>query len=209
MHSCHYLALRRYVAPLRERLLTASLALVTERGLAAFSLRQVAGACGVSPGAVYRHFRDKEDLLTALAEQGLDLLLGWLAHYEALAQDADPLDRFRAVGLANLRFAFEHPVHFQLLNNPDYARADRSEAISAVVAQREAFVNALLEEGAQAGRLREPAHVRLAAESMTYGLCRMYVDGHLPGVQTHEQLMVLAEQSFYVLAAGLVPREGE
>jgi AcrR family transcriptional regulator len=160
----------------------------------------------VSPGAVYRHFRDKEDLLTALAEQGLELLLGWVAHYQADLDPSDHLGHFRAFGVANLRFCFEHPVHFSLLNNPTYARGDRSPAIAAKIAAAEGFVGELLEQGAESCQMLEPARARLAADAMTYGLCRMYVDGHLPGVQTHEQLLRIADRAFEVLGTGLIPR---
>lgn len=191
---------------LREKLLQAALDLVEAKGLAAFSLRQVAGSVGVSPSAVYRHFRDKEDLLTAIAEQGLELAIHWQQHYTAQALP-DPLNAFRAVGLANVRFAFEHPVHFKLLNNPVYARGDRSPRIAASQEALQGQIDRLLDQAQTQGNLGPPPHVLLAAQAMAYGLGRMYVDGHLPGVDRIETLMALSEQAFEVLATGMIPRD--
>lgn len=191
---------------LREKLLQATLELVQTKGLAAFSLRQVAAAVGVSPSAVYRHFRDKEDLLTAIAEQGLTHLEHWQQHYAAQASE-DPLSAFQAIGFANVRFAFEHPTHFKLLHNPVYARPDRSPRIAARQQAMQAQMDQLLDQGQVQGTLGPPPQVLLAAQAMTYGLSRMYVDGHLPGVERIETLMALADQAFEVLASGMVPRE--
>src|SRR4030088_1327358 len=51
-------------------------------GLDAVSLRRLASEFGVTPMALYRHVRDKQDLITAMAElvmEGLDLTVGFRA----------------------------------------------------------------------------------------------------------------------------------
>src|ERR1700716_128085 len=51
-------------------------------GLDAVSLRRVASEFGVTPMALYRHVRDKQDLINAMAElvmEGLDLTVGFRA----------------------------------------------------------------------------------------------------------------------------------
>lgn len=51
---------------LSARIREAALSLVAERGAAATSIRMVAKAAGVSPGAVTHHYRTKDDLLAAV-----------------------------------------------------------------------------------------------------------------------------------------------
>ncbi|HEY8597415.1 MAG TPA: TetR/AcrR family transcriptional regulator [Thermomicrobiales bacterium] len=53
----------------RERILDAALALFNEGGTAAASTNHIAAACGISPGNLYYHFRNKEEIIRALFER--------------------------------------------------------------------------------------------------------------------------------------------
>jgi len=53
---------------LRGALLRSSLELLRDPASGDFTLREVARRAGVSHNAPYRHFRDKDDLLAAIAE---------------------------------------------------------------------------------------------------------------------------------------------
>lgn len=61
-------------AATRRALLVEAARLLDDGGLDAVTLREVGARAGVSRGAPYRHFADKEGLLTAVAAQGWDLL---------------------------------------------------------------------------------------------------------------------------------------
>ena len=54
----------------REVITDAAVRVVAAEGLAALSMRRLALELDVWPMSVYRHFRDKEDLLDAVAEAG-------------------------------------------------------------------------------------------------------------------------------------------
>jgi AcrR family transcriptional regulator len=56
-------------AATRRGLLSAAEKLIVERGFAAASLAEIARAAGVSKGAIYHHFRSKDDLLLALLDE--------------------------------------------------------------------------------------------------------------------------------------------
>jgi AcrR family transcriptional regulator len=56
----------------RKRLLDAALLEFRERGYAATSLQAIAQRAGLSKGAIYWSFRDKQDLFRALVEERLD-----------------------------------------------------------------------------------------------------------------------------------------
>ena len=51
----------------RERLIQAGIQELEQNGPASFSLRRVAQSCGVSCAAPYKHFKDKQALLLAIA----------------------------------------------------------------------------------------------------------------------------------------------
>lgn len=53
----------------RERILDAALVLFNEQGTAAASTNHIAAACGVSPGNLYYHFRNKEEIIRALFDR--------------------------------------------------------------------------------------------------------------------------------------------
>ena len=53
----------------RERILDAALARFNEEGTAAVSTNHIAAAAGLSPGNLYYHFRNKEEIIRALCER--------------------------------------------------------------------------------------------------------------------------------------------
>jgi len=53
----------------RTRILDAALALFNERGTAAVSTNHIAAAAGLSPGNLYYHFADKQEIIRALYDR--------------------------------------------------------------------------------------------------------------------------------------------
>lgn len=76
------------------------------------SIRAVASAVGVTAPSIYRHFTDKDDLLTAVVVDVFDELDR--AMVAATADIEEPLERLKAHGLAYVRFALDHPEHYRL-----------------------------------------------------------------------------------------------
>src|SRR3954454_20630310 len=75
---------------LRDELIKACVALIEAEGIGAVSLRRVARAAGVSPGAPYHHFADRSALLAAIAVQGSEMLEGRLRSARSQAPTAVP-----------------------------------------------------------------------------------------------------------------------
>jgi AcrR family transcriptional regulator len=88
---------------LREALLRAAIRLIAEVGPTAFTLREVARRAGVSHNAPYRHFRDKDDLMTAVATEGYRELTE--AMERAARGQNRAIDRLKYAGLAYIEFA--------------------------------------------------------------------------------------------------------
>lgn len=70
----------------RERILATALQLFNEAGTATVSTNHIAAALGISPGNLYYHFRNKEEIIRALFEQQF---AGWDAIY-SLPDDRMP-----------------------------------------------------------------------------------------------------------------------
>jgi TetR/AcrR family transcriptional regulator, tetracycline repressor protein len=60
----------------RDKVVDAALAIVQDHGLASLSMRQLAAALGVQPGAIYWHVNSKQELLALLADRILAASLG-------------------------------------------------------------------------------------------------------------------------------------
>jgi AcrR family transcriptional regulator len=53
----------------REKIIDIAIALFNDKGTKAVSTNHIAAACGISPGNLYYHFRNKEDIIRAIFEQ--------------------------------------------------------------------------------------------------------------------------------------------
>lgn len=80
----------------------------------ALTIRQVAKRAGVSHAAPYRHFKDKEALLSAVATEGFDMVIqDTNRRFEHCGDDV--LRRFRESGLAYIDFAARYPSHYRVM----------------------------------------------------------------------------------------------
>ncbi|HEX4182699.1 MAG TPA: TetR/AcrR family transcriptional regulator [Caulobacteraceae bacterium] len=105
---------------LRRALLESADAILEREGPNALSLRAVAREAGVSPAAPYHHFKDKDELLSAIAHEGFARLKQSLS--KAASGELDPAKRLSDLGVAYVRFAQTHPALYQVMY--DWARAE-------------------------------------------------------------------------------------
>jgi len=98
---------------LSRALVDAACRILEKDGPAALSLRAVAREAGVSPAAPYHHFKDKGELLEAVAHEG------WLALdaalTEARASATDARERMTGIGVSYVQFARNNPALYRLM----------------------------------------------------------------------------------------------
>lgn len=112
---------RRARGELRSALVAASFGLLSENGLAGFSVAELARRLGVSTAAPYRHFRDRDELLAAVATRAADdLTVAMRAAAEAAG--SDPVDRFAATAGAYVRFVSARGAGFDVIFAPELRR---------------------------------------------------------------------------------------
>ena len=101
-------------AATRRALLDAAAELLDEGGLDAVTLREVGARAGVSRGAPYRHFPDKERLLIAVGVQAWEDLAD---HVHALRKDASrtPAERLRGSLGALIALGRERPHLYRMM----------------------------------------------------------------------------------------------
>ncbi len=98
---------------LSRALVDAARKILETDGPAALSLRAVAREAGVSPAAPYHHFKDKAELLEAVAHEGwveLDLALS-----KARAATEHPSERMSNLGVAYVCFARDNPAIYRVM----------------------------------------------------------------------------------------------
>lgn len=99
---------------LKEALLQAALDLIAQKGAAGFTFADAARMAGVSPAAPYRHFRDRDELLSSIAQRGFEQFEAQLA---AAWDDGRPdtVTAFERVGKAYLAFARTEPAFYSAM----------------------------------------------------------------------------------------------
>jgi AcrR family transcriptional regulator len=161
---------RYHHGDLRRALLDAVARAITERGVTAVSVREVARDVGVSHAAAAHHFGDKAGLLTALAAEGHERL--------AAALEAAQPAGFLEVGVAYVRFAVDHPGHFAVMFQGDLLRSP-DEALQAARRRSSAV---LYPGAAEVVQPSDPADrtAGVAAWALVHGLAMLVLSGAVP-----------------------------
>ena len=170
---------RYHHGDLPRALLQEAVRTIHTRGIAALTLREVGQALGVSRTALYRHFADKQALLTAVAGEGFRTLrTALLTAWAERGPGTDGLDR---MGLAYVGFAVTHPSHYRVMFG-GVVRDRVSQTLTDPDAHAfQVLVDAILEEQ-RAGRVRadDPHHLALYVWSVVHGVAMLALDGLLP-----------------------------
>jgi len=106
---------------LRNKLSAAAQELYLSDGIEGVSMRKVADMVGVSAPAIYRHFKNKDELLNEIVIEGLKILEGYL---RPALEAGTPYDRLIGMTEGYLNFALEQPKFFDfafLIPNPTLA----------------------------------------------------------------------------------------
>ncbi|GAB11210.1 putative TetR family transcriptional regulator [Gordonia araii NBRC 100433] len=156
---------------LPSALVRAAMELLEENGAAELSLRAVARRAGVSTGAPYRHFADRNALVSAVAAVG----------YTELAQElvainpapATP-DDVAALAVAYVNFALRRPGLFRVMfaEGCDTTSPDRVNAVAAIHDYLTSAVKRLLPDA-------DPESTATGAWALVHGLAFLHLDGKL------------------------------
>jgi AcrR family transcriptional regulator len=167
---------------LKEALVAAALALAQEVGVEGVTVREAARRAGVSPAAPFRHFPDREALMAAVAAEAQRRFRSEIDTALGEVPSGDPLARFRAIGLAYIRWALRNPAHFTIISSRSLFDFERSAALSDDNAEIISMVEGALTEAAALDLLgsADLKLLQIAGRALVYGFARMVIDGHLP-----------------------------
>ncbi|MGJ7416146.1 TetR/AcrR family transcriptional regulator [Streptomyces cinereoruber] len=156
---------------LRAACLRAARELLEEDGSAGLSLRAVARRAGVSATAPYRHYADRDALVSAVAAEGYRELAEHLAGAHPSPSTPDEL---AAVAVAYVRFALEHPALFRaMFAEPcDPTSAERVAATAAISEYVRGIVRATFPDA-------DAEALSTTVWALVHGLAFLHLDGKL------------------------------
>jgi AcrR family transcriptional regulator len=156
---------------LRSALVRAALERLEESGASALSLRAVARRAGVSAAAPYRHYADREALVSAVAAVGYRELAERLA---AAHPSPSTPEQLAGVAIAYVQFALERPALFRIMfGEPCDRENDERVAATAAVSL---YVRGIVERCFPQANTEALA---TAIWALVHGLAFLHLDGKL------------------------------
>jgi AcrR family transcriptional regulator len=173
----------------REAALNAVQALVTDHGLIAVTMSQIAERAGIGRATLYKYFPDLQALLLAWHERQITDHLGQLT---AAADPADPpAARLEAVLLT---YALTQRQTRSAHTGDLSALLHRGEHVTRAERQLYDFLQELIAQGAQAGEIRSD----VAAEELAgYCLHALSAAAGMPSTEAVHRLVAVAMTGLY------------
>ena len=173
---------------LRQALINAGIELLSERGVAELSLREVAKRAGVSHTAPYRHFDDKHALLSAIAAVGFQRLADAMQH-SVEENPEDPLQQIYSAARKYVELAVGNSEIFHLMfggvilcdSRPDYLNEISQAAFNGLLNIIENAANEKLYKD------EDSMNLALVVWSSVHGLSMLISAGELHDLTASEQ----------------------
>jgi AcrR family transcriptional regulator len=156
---------------LSRALVDAARRILEAEGPAALSLRAVAREAGVSPAAPYHHFKDKTELMEAVAHGGWEMLGDTIC--QARASAPSPGEALAQIGVAYVKFARDNPALYRLMYDTTRDRTAMPEHAKQEDSGYAQVQGALIEAGADPLDERELELATIASWCAVHGLAEM------------------------------------
>jgi AcrR family transcriptional regulator len=186
------------------RILAAATELLVAEGYAALSMRKVAGRLGLSQAAIYRHYKDKAELVGRIVAGGYSELVGIV---EGLATKTGRPETILAEGIRDyVGFATKHASIFKAVLLQDIGRAQTEvNALSAGVARRRRTFGLLadfLEAGMKKGVFAK-ADPEITAQALWTAMFGLASRAALEGGKGRRRLDAVLERQIEIILRGL------
>jgi len=180
--------------PTTRRIFIAARRLLDKEGTEAVTMRRVAKAVGITPMAIYRHYRDQAALLNALVNEGFDELTARLTGKRFSGKLEERLTQMAEIYLDH---ALENPRLFELMFLKPREGARRyPHDFKAGYSPTANLMADAIREGIESGHFRKDNVWEMALEmgALSHGLIMLYLGGRLD--MTPACFRVLYRRSF-------------
>lgn len=97
----------------KDLILSAAREIFLSEGYENTSIRKIATKIEYSPGIIYNHFKDKNDLLLALHDKAFECKIEAL--FLSVQNMPDPLERLQATGRGYIQYGIDNPQDYELM----------------------------------------------------------------------------------------------
>ncbi|MFD2166382.1 TetR/AcrR family transcriptional regulator [Thalassotalea euphylliae] len=184
---------------LRPTLLIAATEMVNEGGVEALSLRKLAEKVGVSRTATYHHFKDKHDLLCAVAAQGF---ANWQDIEQAIFNDCSlsTHERYRKFVFQYIEFAAKNPALYDLMFGSTLWKDGKSNKNLRDVAypafQHQVDMTKAWQENGILPRSENTLRLAQVTWGTMHGIARLLIDGIYADASSVEEMCECAVNLF-------------
>jgi len=197
---------------LRTRIVEAARDIVSEEGLDALSMRAIAERIEYSPGTIYLYFRDKDELVREVIQEGFQRMALWVQReIEAASPGDNPALQHRCMGRAYAKFALDNTAYFRVMFElpgvPQLDCPSDGESHLHEFADESAWdaMVATLQGAMDAGliTIRDAQEGAVISWGLVHGLTSLYLSGHLGmAIATHDEFLSMVERAMDSLGAG-------
>ncbi len=131
----------------RVEIANAAIKVIGDQGLRVFTMARLAEEVGIKDGSIFRHFKDKQEILNAVIERIEEILAA-----TAPSELADPLERLEAFLTTRMRAVASQPGLLSIVFSDQLAHAMGEEGRRRVAELRNRgrdFVRSCLEEAVE------------------------------------------------------------
>lgn len=188
--------------------------LIAQRKHSDFTLRELAKHLDVTHAATYHHFRDKEDLLAVVAQQGYASLNAQLQEALLRQTQSDPnsnaILNLHAIGIAYLRFAIENQAHFRVMFGRKFGDLSLFPEIHQVSQTSQDILLSVLEQAQQEGYYVDANLAELLALQWAslHGLALLTINGHFEHLDPESSLQSFFTRVLQHLLCGVATPDG-
>lgn len=185
----------------KTRIIESARDIYLAEGLQSLSMRKVAKQAGLSTMATYRHFENKDDLISHVIMEGFRIFQTYF--YKAL-EGKTAAERLVLSADSYYLFAVENPKYYEVMfmSVAHVTEVPPSEQAQDLVRASVQFLYDRIAECVDAGLIDGPASKRqvLHLWSHSHGLISLYLSGHIDGQTPFKKLY---QESMAIMLKGM------
>lgn len=192
---------------IRNSILETAREIIAREGVAGLSIRKITNAIEYSPAIIYHYFKDKNEIVETLVEEGYRKILTSIQQVEK--NEEEPEQEIKEVFTAYIKAALQSPDEYKaFMLNDDLGVRQTTAILERGISERSRTMMQLkdtVDRGVALGRFEE-YDTELASQILwtsAFGLIiKLMVEKELP----EEQVEHLIEQHFQVIFKGMMKR---